>query len=161
VKLLGGMLWIFPPSGDPWWCERAEHYSRLIEHRQHDRTVHDLGFLFWSTWKRWYDLTGDPLINQVVVNAGKTLALRFKENGAYLRSFMAEDSLFIDHDGVGIIFCPFPDRAQLLGVATSLPDHNRRPLAAMAAPPEGILTWKRRSCGSRSGLAEQSTWAPA
>ncbi|OGO28020.1 MAG: hypothetical protein A2Z16_06605 [Chloroflexi bacterium RBG_16_54_18] len=118
---LGGMLWIFHlRTGDLWWREQAEHYSRLIEHRQHDRTVHDLGFLFWSTWKRWYDLTGDPAVNQVVISAGKTLSLRFKENGAYLRSFMADDSLFIDiMMNVGIIFYAAQQTgdAQLLEIA--------------------------------------------
>jgi len=44
---LGGMLWIFHRrTADPWWRERAEHYSRLHEHRQHERTVHDLSILF-------------------------------------------------------------------------------------------------------------------
>jgi hypothetical protein len=47
---LGGMLWIlFRHTGDPWWQERAEHYSRLIGHRKTDRNVHDLGFLFLPT----------------------------------------------------------------------------------------------------------------
>src|SRR5260370_552611 len=65
---LGGMLWIlFRHSGDTWWREWAEHYSRLIEHRKTDRHVHDLGFLFLPTWKAWYDLTGDPAKNQVVI----------------------------------------------------------------------------------------------
>ncbi len=50
---LGGMMWIFHRrTGDPEWRAHAAHYSRLIEARQHDRSVHDLGFLFWSTWKR-------------------------------------------------------------------------------------------------------------
>ena len=94
---LGGQLWLLHlHTGEPYYREQAEHYSRLIEHRKTDRNVHDLGFLFLSTWKRWYDLTGDPAINQVIVEAGQTLALRFKEKGAYLRSFLAEDSLFID-----------------------------------------------------------------
>lgn len=94
---LGGMLWIFAKrSGDSWWRERAEHYSRRIEDRKHDRTVHDLGFLFWPTWKRWYDLTGDPLINRVVVEAGQTMGLRFNEQGRYLRSFVSSESCFID-----------------------------------------------------------------
>ena len=67
--------------------------------------MHDLGFLFWSTWKRWYDLTGDPAVKAVVIEAGQTMALRFKEKGRYLRSFLAEDSLFIDiMMNVGIIF---------------------------------------------------------
>jgi unsaturated chondroitin disaccharide hydrolase len=77
----------------------------LLEHRKSDRTVHDLGFLFWSTWKRWYDLIGETAVNAVVVEAGKTLALRFKEKGQYLCSFIADDSLFIDiMMNVGVIF---------------------------------------------------------
>jgi unsaturated chondroitin disaccharide hydrolase len=103
---LGGMLWIVHArTGDPGWREKAEHYSRLIEARKTDRQVHDLGFLFWSTWKRWYDLTGDESINAVVITAGRTLGLRFMEKGQYLRSFVAPDSLFIDiMMNVGIIF---------------------------------------------------------
>jgi unsaturated chondroitin disaccharide hydrolase len=103
---LGGQLWlIYQHNGEPWWRDKAEHYSRLIEHRKTDRDVHDLGFLFWSTWKRWYDVTQDPAINEVVVEAGTTLSLRFKENGQYLRSFVADDSLFIDiMMNVGIVF---------------------------------------------------------
>ena len=55
---LGGQLWLLHlHTGDPAWRAHAEHYSRLIEPRKTDRTVHDLGFLFWPTWKRWYDLT--------------------------------------------------------------------------------------------------------
>ncbi len=114
----GGMMWIFHRrSGDPWWREQAEHYSRLIEDRQTDRSVHDLGFLFWSTWKRWYDLTGDETVNQVVITAGQTMGLRFMEKGKYLRSFVAPESLFIDiMMNVGIVFYA----AQLTGDAALL-----------------------------------------
>ncbi len=103
---LGGQLWlVYRHTGDSWWREKAEHYSRLVEHRKTDRTVHDLGFIFWPTWKRWYDLTGDEAINKVIIEAGQTLALRFKEKGQYLRSFVADDSLFIDiMMNVGLIF---------------------------------------------------------
>ncbi len=100
------MMWIFHTrTGDPWWRAKAEHYSRLIEERKTDRTVHDLGFLFWSTWKRWYDLSGDEAINEVVITAGQTMGLRFMERGQYLRSFVAPESLFIDiMMNVGIVF---------------------------------------------------------
>lgn len=93
----GGMMWIFARrTGDPWWREQAERYSRLIEPRKDDRDVHDLGFLFYSTWKRWFDLTGDPAVENVVVHAGRTLALRFNPRGRYLASFIGPESTFVD-----------------------------------------------------------------
>lgn len=103
---LGGMMWIFARrTGDPVWRERAEHYARLVEERQHDTSVHDLGFVFWSTWKRWFDLTGDEQVNERVIQAGSTMGLRFNEKGKYLRSFVAPESCFIDiMMNVGIIF---------------------------------------------------------
>ncbi len=103
---LGGQLWLLHlHTADPHWRSLAEHYSRLIEPRKTDRSVHDLGFLFWPTWKRWYDLSRDAALNAVVIQAGQTLGLRFRERGGYLRSFLAEDSLFIDiMMNVGIIF---------------------------------------------------------
>jgi unsaturated chondroitin disaccharide hydrolase len=92
-----GMMWIIAGrTDDPWWRGKAEHYSRLLEHRQRDRDVHDLGFIFLNTYLPWYRLTGDDHLRQVLITAGRTLALRFNELGKYLRSFVAPESLFID-----------------------------------------------------------------
>jgi unsaturated chondroitin disaccharide hydrolase len=41
-------------------------------------------------------LTGDQRLKDVVIQAGRTLAMRFQERGQYLRSFVAPESLFID-----------------------------------------------------------------
>jgi unsaturated chondroitin disaccharide hydrolase len=92
-----GMMWIFANhTQDPWWRETAERYSRLLEHKQHDRDVHDLGFIFLNTYLPWYRQTGDDHLRQVLITAGRTLALRFNRRGEYLRSFVAPESLFID-----------------------------------------------------------------
>jgi unsaturated chondroitin disaccharide hydrolase len=94
---LGGMLWILARrTGDSWWRAKAEEYSRLIEERRFDQTVHDLGFLFLPTWRVWYELTGNKDIEKRVLEAGQTLADRFREKGDYLCSFVAPESLFID-----------------------------------------------------------------
>jgi unsaturated chondroitin disaccharide hydrolase len=58
--------------------------------------VHDLGFIFLNTYLPWYELTGDESLHDVLIQAGRTLALRFMEQGQYLRSFVAPESLFID-----------------------------------------------------------------
>jgi len=78
------------------WQARAEHYSRLLAPRQFDRNVHDLGFIFLSTYLPWYELSGDQSLRQVLVQAGQTLALRFRPQGQYLHSFIGPQSLFID-----------------------------------------------------------------
>ena len=103
---LGGQLWLLHRhTQDTTWRTHAEHYSRLIEPRKTDRNVHDLGFLFWSTWKRWLDVEDTLAQQAVLIEAGQTMGLRFKEKGQYLRSFLAEDSLFIDiMMNVGIVF---------------------------------------------------------
>jgi unsaturated chondroitin disaccharide hydrolase len=108
---LPGMMWILaaqevessPNAG--WWREQATRYSKPLEPRQFDRNVHDLGFIFMSTYWRWHQLTRNPPLRDVLIQAGRTMSLRFKEKGEYLRSFVSDDSLFIDiMMNVGIIF---------------------------------------------------------
>jgi unsaturated chondroitin disaccharide hydrolase len=92
-----GLMWqFFQRSGSPTWRARAEHYSCLLEPRQHDRNVHDLGFIFLNTYRPWYELTKDKRLRDVLIQAGRTLALRFREKGQYLCSFIGPQSLFID-----------------------------------------------------------------
>jgi len=94
---LAGMMWqFFKRTRDPFWRARAERYSRLLEHRKTDRNVHDLGFIFLNSYLPWYEETQEPALRDVVVQAGRTLALRFQEKGQYLCSFLGPDSLFID-----------------------------------------------------------------
>ncbi|MBN1911656.1 MAG: glycoside hydrolase family 88 protein [Pirellulales bacterium] len=94
---LTGMMWnFFQRTGQDVWRDRAEHYSSLLELRQVDRNVHDLGFLFLNSYLPWYERTGDEALRAVLLQAGKTLGKRFIETGGYLCSFMGLDSLFID-----------------------------------------------------------------
>jgi unsaturated chondroitin disaccharide hydrolase len=119
---LAGLMWQFVQRGKTVWRERAEHYSRLLEHRQHDRAVHDLGFIFLNTYRPWYELTGDEPLRAVLIQAGRTLAMRFQERGQYLASFVGPDSLFIDiMMNVPIIFhaARATDDENLLRVATA------------------------------------------
>jgi len=100
-----GILWLLHKyTGEAEWRTLAERYTLPLAPRRHDRTVHDLGFLFFSTYLRWYRLTGDPALRDVLIDAGRTLALR-RQKGGYLASFIGPQSLFIDiMMNVGIIF---------------------------------------------------------
>ena len=122
---LPGMMWLFLESSvadEPsYWRKKAEEYSASLEDRKEDRDVHDLGFIFYhGTYKRWYEATvrdgrPDQRLKDVVLRAGQVLAMRFKEKGQYLRSFISDESLFIDiMMNVPIIFY----------AARELPDQN-------------------------------------
>ena len=135
---LPGMMWLFYElEHDVEWRSHAEVYSRRLESRKHDREVHDLGFIFFhGTYLRWYKATvderrPDESLNDVVLQAGKTLAMRFKEKGQYLRSFVADESLFIDiMMNVPIIFYAALERddADLMRIATAHTLTSRRAL---------------------------------
>ncbi len=107
---LPGMMWIFARREEgseegEWWRRQAVRYTRPLEPRKLDRDVHDLGFIFMPTYLPWYLLSGEPALNDVLIQAGRTMGLRFQPKGEYLRSFVSEDSLFIDiMMNVGIIF---------------------------------------------------------
>ena len=103
---LGGQMWILSKyKNQEFWRKNAEHYSTLLKGREFDREVHDLGFTFWPTWRPWYLATKDEEFNKVVIQAGQTMGLRFNKKAGLLRSFLAEDSTFIDiMMNVGIIY---------------------------------------------------------
>jgi unsaturated chondroitin disaccharide hydrolase len=101
-----GMMWLlWDHNADPFMREQAEIYSKPLEPRKDDDKVHDLGFIFLSTYLPWFRATGDKQYEHVLIRAGQTLATRFKDKGRYLSSFLGPDSLFIDiMMNVGIIF---------------------------------------------------------
>jgi unsaturated chondroitin disaccharide hydrolase len=118
---LAGQMWLFYELGfGDDWKTRAEHYSQLVEERQYDDQVHDLGFVLCPTWKKWWELTGDDARRRVVIQGGKTMATRFHTKGKYLRSFLAPDSIFIDvmmNVGIVAVAGLEADDQQLLDVA--------------------------------------------
>jgi len=165
---LVGMMWkFFSRTGDDRWRERAEHYSRLLEHRKADRAVHDLGFIFLNTYMPWFELTGDEGLHDVILEAGRTLAKRFVEPGGYLCSFIDRESLFIDiMMNVPLIFYTANQTgdAELRRVAET---HCRTTRDTIVRPDgstahEGIFdleTGKFLRQTTHQGLAGESAWA--
>ena len=116
---LAGMMWIFAErTGDPFWREQAERYSRLIEPRKLDTGTHDIGFLFTPSWGRWHAAAPSDATRDVLVQAGRTMAGRFNKAGKYLRTWVDAGSTFIDvMMNVGIIY-----QAAALSGETALAD---------------------------------------
>jgi unsaturated chondroitin disaccharide hydrolase len=165
---LAGMMWRFyRRTRDPAWLARAEHYSRLLEPRKLDRNVHDLGFIFLNTYRPWYALTGDPAMQAVVHQAGRTLARRFMPKGRYLCSFIGPQSLFIDiMMNVPLVFTTAKETGDgdlcelALAHCRTTRDRLVRPDGSTAH--EGIFdaaTGQFLHQSTHQGLSDQSAWA--
>ncbi len=99
-----GQMWILHEiTGDADCRAEAERYSRRLEVRRFDRDVHDLGFIFLSTYRRWHDLLDeeDPMRQRaadILVTAATVQSYRW--NGAwkhgFIYSFNGPQSLFVD-----------------------------------------------------------------
>jgi unsaturated chondroitin disaccharide hydrolase len=165
---LAGMMWRFHRwTRDPAWLTRAEHYSRLLEPRKLDGSVHDLGFIFLNSYRPWHELTGDPAIRAVVHQAGRTLARRYMPKGRYLCSFIGPQSLFIDiMMNVPLIFYTAKETGdgELYQLALA---HCRTTRSRLLRPDgstahEGLFDPATgrflRQC-THQGLSGQSTWA--
>jgi len=91
------MMWIFARRLDAGvWRPRAEHYCELLRGREFDREIHDPGFTFPHSWRPWSAAAGDRALDDVVVQAGKTMGPRFQEKSGVLSSFRARDSTVIN-----------------------------------------------------------------
>lgn len=165
---VGGQFWlVYNATGDEWFRQQAERYALLVEPRKHDREVHDLGFVFWPTWKRWYDWSGDPIHKEVVVEAGRTLAGRFQDKGGYLCSFQGPESLYIDiMMNVGLVFYAAQEDGdqRLWDIANRHCLTTRRRLVRGdgSTAHEGIFdpeTGEFLRQSTRQGWREDSTWA--
>ena len=103
---LPGQLWILHDfTGDPFFREEAVRRCRALEGRASDPSVHDHGFLFRSSWLRWFEHDREEALERPVLQAGRALAGRVRGRGRYLCSFLGDHSLFIDiMMNVGVVF---------------------------------------------------------
>lgn len=94
---LAGMLWALADhTSDPYWRRAAERYCLLFEDRKNDTNTHDIGFLFTTSWDRWYQKTQSPQQAEVLVAAARSLASNYNPAGAYIRTWVDPGSSFID-----------------------------------------------------------------
>ena len=164
-----GMMFIFAEQNDDEkWLEKAVSFAQPLESRQYDRAVHDLGFLFFSTHLRWLDLGGpQDHIQPLLVQAGKTMAMRFQEKGQYLRSFVEPASLFIDiMMNVGTLFHAGleSEDQQLLDIANRHCETTRRTLVRGdgSTSHEAIFDLESGQClrqSTHQGFRGDSCWS--
>ena len=94
---LAGSMWVLAErTGEAWWREHAQRYSRDLAPRRFDTGTHDVGFLFTPSWGRWRRFEDTEEVRTVLTDAGRTMAARFNPAGRYLSSWVDPGSTFID-----------------------------------------------------------------
>lgn len=99
-----GQMWILHTVlRDNFWREYAEEYTRKLSSRRFDRNVHDLGFIFLSSYRRWLESLDldHPLASHIIetlVTAATVQSYRWNGSGedGFIYSFNGPQSLFID-----------------------------------------------------------------
>jgi unsaturated chondroitin disaccharide hydrolase len=163
-----GICWLlYKHRQEQFWFDAASRLSEKLEPRKTDRNVHDLGFLFLSTYMRWYHLTGDPKLRDVLIEAGRTLALR-RQKGGYLASFIGPESLFIDiMMNVGIIFWAARETSRDENLRNIALEHCRTTAKYLVRPDGGtaheglfdVETGQFQRESTHQGYKPESTWS--
>ena len=83
-----GCLWyVYERTGDTVLKEAAKRWTEKLAPMQYFTGHHDLGFVLYSSFGNAYRLTGDRRYANVLVQAAKSLATRYKENVGCIKSW--------------------------------------------------------------------------
>jgi len=83
-----GSLWyLFEYSGDSSLLEEAVRRTELIRKEQYNTGTHDLGFMLNNSFGHAYRLTGDTTFRDVLITGAQSLASRYNDTVASIRSW--------------------------------------------------------------------------
>ncbi len=83
-----GLIWLaYAHTLDRALEVAARQWAARLDPRQHDKTTHDLGFLFELSFILGARVTGDSTLKPPALQAARTLALRFNPKGNYLQAW--------------------------------------------------------------------------
>jgi unsaturated chondroitin disaccharide hydrolase len=83
-----GLMWLaYLRTQDPRFEKWARHFGELVEPRQYDENTHDIGFVFYPSFALGQWVTGSDKLAGPAVQAARTLATRFNQQGKYIQAW--------------------------------------------------------------------------
>ena len=83
-----GILWkMYQASGKEIFKDKAENFTKLMEKEEWNADSHDVGFKIYSSFGNGYKNTGKDEYKNVIVQAAKTLSVRFNNKVGCIRSW--------------------------------------------------------------------------
>ena len=63
-----GELWyVYEYTHDPFWKEKAEKHTEMLEREKKNGTTHDMGFKMYCSYGNGYRLTGNPTYKDIMI----------------------------------------------------------------------------------------------
>ncbi len=83
-----GSLWLaYELTGDSLLKNEAMHYTQLLSEIQYYKGTHDLGFMIHCSYGNAVRLSGNTLLDTVIVNGAQSLISRFNPTVGQIRSW--------------------------------------------------------------------------
>jgi len=89
-----GLLYLYEALGDTVLYHEALKKLKPLEKEQYNKNTHDLGFMIYCPFGNAWRIHPDPHYKDVIVTAARSLAGRFSERTASIRSWNSEPSKF-------------------------------------------------------------------
>jgi unsaturated chondroitin disaccharide hydrolase len=83
-----GLMWLaYLRTEDLRFEKWAQNFGDLVEPRQYDENTHDIGFVFYPSFALGQWVTGSEKLADPAVQAARTLATRFNQQGKYIQAW--------------------------------------------------------------------------
>lgn len=168
-----GSLWqVYAYTQDNYWKEQAAAHTWPLEEIKNHRGTHDLGFMVYCSFGQGFELTGDTALRNVVIQAAKTLSMRYHPTVKAIRSWdfnreRWQYPVIIDNMlNLELLF----RATQLTGDSlyhqiavshanTTLSNHFRPDASSYHVVDYDTLTGKARMRCTFQGIADESVWS--
>ena len=83
-----GELWyMYEYTGDDFWKRKAIEFTAPVEREKTNAGTHDMGFKVYCSFGNGYRLTNDSTYRDIMIEAARTLATRYKDKVGAIRSW--------------------------------------------------------------------------
>lgn len=83
----GSVWYLYELTGDEKYAELAHKYSKAIEEAKNVTNHHDVGFMVYCSFGNGYRLTNNSEYPDIIVQAAKSLATRFRPEAGVIQSW--------------------------------------------------------------------------
>ncbi len=91
----GNLFQLFTLTGDSSFYHAAVHNLQFLGKEQYNTGTHDLGFMMFDSFGKWYDLYPADSVAQILVNSAWSLSSRYNDTVKAIRSWNSRPEDFL------------------------------------------------------------------